>query len=224
METFVMNDLYTFITMKTVLGNIYGEMAYKLGANVDDIYKALSLAVDRIISPKYLKAGMGDGGGCHPRDNIALSWVANKIGLSFDIFEALMKAREAHTEWLVELIIEKHKKKYKETDCSLPIIILGKTFKPETDLIVGSPAMLLSNILNEKGIEYIHYDPYVDTDVEVDIKKLEKNKAIYFIATKHDVFVQMKFVPGSVVIDPFRFIQKQKGVKVIRICDNNGNN
>lgn len=199
----------TFVTMKTVLGNIYGEMAHKLGANVDDIYKALSISTDRIISSKYLKSGMGDGGGCHPRDNIALSYIARKVGLSFDIFDALMKAREYHTEWLTDVIIQKHK------ETGLPIIILGKTFKPETDLVVGSPSMLLSNILNEKNIEYIHYDPYVDK------WELDKGKAIYFIATKHDIFSEISFVPGSVVIDPFRYIRDQEGVKIIKIGKDN---
>lgn len=198
----------TFVTMKTVLGNIYGEIAYKLGANVNDIYNALSMATDRVISSKYLKAGMGDGGGCHPRDNIALSFIARKIDLSFDIFDALMKAREAHTEWLVNLIVEKHK----ETD--LPIIILGKTFKPETDLVVGSPALLVSNILKEKNIYHDHYDPYIDK------WELDKIKAIYFIATKHDIFSKIDYVPGSVIIDPFRYIRDQEGVKIIRIGEN----
>jgi 3-hydroxyisobutyrate dehydrogenase-like beta-hydroxyacid dehydrogenase len=68
----------TYITMKIVLANAYGEMSHKLGMNVDHIYEALSRATDRIMSPKYLRAGVGDGGGCHPRDNIALSFLANK--------------------------------------------------------------------------------------------------------------------------------------------------
>lgn len=195
----------TFITMKIVLGNIYGEMAYKTGANADDIHKALSMANDRIISNKYMKAGMGDGGGCHPRDNIALSYIAHKVGLSFDIFDALMKAREAHTEWLANLIEDKRK----ETE--LPVVILGKAFKPESNLCAGSPAILLSNILKEKGINHIHYDPYIDEPICFD------GASIYFIATKHESFTGIKFVCGSIIIDPFRFIPYQKDVKIIRI-------
>ncbi len=204
----------TFVTMKTVLGNIYGEMAYKLGANVDDIYKVLSMATDRIISPKYLKSGMGDGGGCHPRDNIALSFIANKINLSFDIFDALMKAREYHTEWLASLMVEKHK------ETNLPIIILGKTFKHETNLIVGSPAILLANILREKNIEFIHYDPYIDNKIDnkLDTNILDTNiRAIYFIATKHNVFKQLQFPKGSIIIDPFRYIEKSDNIELIQI-------
>lgn len=199
----------TFITTKIVLANTYGELAYKTGANVDDIYKALCLATDRLLSPKYLKAGMGDGGGCHPRDNIALSFLAKKIDLSFDIFESLMIAREEHTEWLADLIIE-YKKKTK-----LPVYILGKSFKPETNIVTGSPAMLLASILKEKKVFFEHYDPSIDSN-PLDIKDLKVG--VYFIATEHSYFKDYKFPKGSVVIDPFRYISKQdKLVKVVSL-------
>lgn len=198
----------TFITMKTVLGNLYGEMAYRLGANVDDIYRALTLATDRIISPKYLQAGMGDGGGCHPRDNIALSFVAKREGLSFDIFDALMTAREKHTEWLARLIVETQQM----TD--LPIVILGKAFKPETNLTTGSPARLLAHILEEMGVEFYHVDPKLGEAIPLNCP------ALFFIATKHDIFKSVLFPEGSVVIDPFRFITPQPGVRTLRIGDN----
>ena len=68
--------------------------------NVDHIYEALSLGTDRVISSKYLKAGVGDGGGCHPRDNIALSHLAKVNNLSSNIFEDLMIASEKHMKWL----------------------------------------------------------------------------------------------------------------------------
>lgn len=188
----------TFITTKTVLANIYGEMAHKLGMDVDDIYTALSFATDRIISPKYLKAGMGDGGGCHPRDNIALSHIARQIGLSHNIFEDLMAAREDHAEWLADLIMEQ--------DTSLPTIILGRSFKPETNIETGSPAILVSNILAEKGYAHAHME-----DANTD------QRAIWFIGTQHDRYKGIKFKQGSTVIDPFGYIKDQVGVKVIRI-------
>lgn len=199
----------TFITAKIVLANTYGELAHKTGANVDDIYKAVSLATDRLLSPMYLKAGMGDGGGCHPRDNIALSYLAKKLDLSFDIFESLMTSRENHTEWLAKLIIDQKNK------TKLPVIILGKAFKPETNIITGSPAILLANLLKEKKIPFIHLDPSVD-GIELDTNKLKAG--IYFIATQHDYFKNYKFPKGSVVIDPFRYVTSHdKSVQVISI-------
>ena len=70
----------TFISTKISFINSVMETCHSLpNTNVDEVSKALSLCTDRIISTKYMFGGMGDGGGCHPRDNIALSWFSKKI-------------------------------------------------------------------------------------------------------------------------------------------------
>jgi len=196
----------TFITTKTVLGNMYGEFAHKLGMNVDHIHQAFSLATDRLMSPKYLKSGVGDGGGCHPRDNIALSHLADKHNLSFNIFEQLMAAREKHMEWLGQLF----EQAMAESD--LPGIILGKSFKPETNIQTGSPAILLSSILKNKGLEFEHYEFDHPNDLPT---------AVYLIATAHQNYANLSFPQGSTVIDPFRIIPKKDGLKVVLIGGNN---
>jgi len=100
---------------------------------------------------------MGDGGGCHPRGNIALSWLAREHNLSYDLFSALMKCREKQTEWLAWLM-------YRTWKTGGDIEILGKAYKPGTNLTVGSPATLLGNILSENGVEFTHTDPYVEVE------------------------------------------------------------
>lgn len=195
----------TFITMKTVLANIYGEMADKLNMNSDDIVAALSMADRRIMSNKYLKSGMGDGGGCHPRDNIALSWVAKKVNLSHDIFTDFMKAREHHTDWLVDQIIIEHERS------RLPILVLGKTFKPGTNIVTGSPAILLANLLDEREVEFSHYDPFVDgPNLYID------EPHVIFLATEH-LYDLGEFPAGSVVIDPFGSTPELPGIRLIRL-------
>ncbi len=190
----------TWITAKTVIANTWGEIAHKTGMDFDAIHKAWSLATDRIISPRYMDSGMGDGGGCHPRDNIAMSYFAKLIGLSHDIFEDLMIAREAHTEWIAALAEQtawKH---------NLPLVILGRSFKPETDIETGSPSILLANILDEENVEYSH---------EEDI--YNPPRAVYLIGTKHDRYKRYDFLRGSVVIDPFRYMPEKEGVEIIAI-------
>jgi len=196
----------TFIGLKIVFINTMMEICHKTGADVDSVSNAMSLATERLISSKYLRAGMGDGGGCHPRDNIALSWLAQKLNLSHDIFNNLMLARENHTEWLADLIKDA-RKKYK-----LPVIILGKSFKSETNLVIGSPAILLANILKEKKIPFSHYEPLLGETIATD-----KKQAIYFLGTKHDAFKNYKFAKGSLVIDPFGYIADQAEVTIMRI-------
>lgn len=193
----------TFITAKTVLANLYGEMAHKCNMNVDDIFKAISLSTRRLLSPKYLKAGMGDGGGCHPRDNIALSWLARKVDLSYDFFESLMTAREQHCEFLADLIELEWRKGYQ-----LAITILGRAFKPETNIETGSPALLLSAILKRRGV--VH--DCVDT--------VPGRAGIFFIGCQHERYRLAKFPEGSVVIDPFRYIPEQDGVTVWQVGNN----
>ena len=70
----------TFISTKVALVNMIQDVSHKLGnMNVDNVTGALSRSTNRIISAKYMKAGMGDGGACHPRDNIALRWLAKEL-------------------------------------------------------------------------------------------------------------------------------------------------
>lgn len=191
----------TWITAKTVLANAWGEMCEKTGMNFDDMFKAWSLATDRLISPRYMQAGMSDGGGCHPRDNIALSHIAKEIGMSHNIWEDLMGAREDHVEWLASIVAEE------SIENELPITILGRSFKPETNIETGSGAILLANILSEQGFTFNHLE---------DISGILQ-KCVYFIATKHDRYKDLTFPNGSIVIDPFGYIPDRNDVTIRRI-------
>jgi UDPglucose 6-dehydrogenase len=196
--------------MKIAFANTWMEICHKIpGADVDEVTAALALATRRIISPMYLKGGMGDGGGCHPRDNIALSWLARELRLSYDFFEGLMIARERQTEWLAELM-----EAYDPVGEARALkVILGKSFKPETNITVGSPAVLLKNLLEERGHEVQMYDPYVDVGLPVP----RYPASTFVIGTKHPEFVDFEFPQGSVVIDPWRYIPQRPGVNVVSV-------
>lgn len=195
----------TFISTKISFINTLMEVCHKIGADIDAVSNAFALADQRLISMKYLYGGMADGGGCHPRDNIALSWLAKKLDMKYDWFENIMMQREKQTEWLVDLIKEQKDKH------NLPVTILGKSFKKETNIIVGSPAILLKNILDEYGVNVKMYDPKVDTE------KFEIEKSVFFIATNHDEFNTYNYPKGSVILDPWGYITDKDGVEVIRI-------
>jgi len=206
----------TFISTKIAFVNTLMEVCHKTGVNVDAVTDGLKLGTERLISPRYLTAGMGDGGGCHPRDNIALSWLARKLEMGFDFFECIMLQRERQTEWFADIIEDERNAEGNR----LPVIILGESFKPETNLVVGSPAVLLANVLRERSLDPKLVDPIVHPEQQewVDSPKLWLGKAIYFIGTRHQMFSQMDFPPGSVVIDPHRFVKDQDaGVKVVKL-------
>ena len=204
----------TLISTKIAFSNTLMELCHKLpNTNVDDVTNALKLANRRLISGYYMDGGMGDGGGCHPRDNIAMSYLSEKLNISHNWFEHIMKQRENQTEWLAKLIIENSK--------HFKINILGKSFKSESNLTLGSPAILLKNILQEKQKQINIWDPIVDGNFEEFEKKYQwkSEPQLFFIATKHDYFNNFPFYKGSIVIDPWRYIIDREDIELIRIGD-----
>lgn len=130
---------------------------------------------------------------CHPRDNIALSWLADQKDLSHDLFFDIMACREDQTRWLAELI---------ESHCGdLPVVLLGQAFKPNTNITTGSPARLLSHYLRTRNIEHVIHDPHVTPG------SAPTNTALYFVATQHEDWKAFSFPADSVVLDPFRYLQ-----------------
>lgn len=208
----------TFITTKIVMANNIMEMCNSLpNTNVDVVMGALKKGTDRLISPAYLDGGMGDGGGCHPRDNIAMSWLSNKLNIDNNYYDFIMRKRESQTAFFIKLI-----KKQKEENKELPLCILGTAFKPNTNIKVGSPSVLLSNLLREEKIEFESFDPNIINDNENSDPPLKTAK-IYFIGCKHDVFKTYVFPTDSVVIDPHRYIEEQPNVKLIQVGVGNSN-
>ena len=136
----------TFISTKVALVNMIQDVAEKNGnMNTDTITGALERSTKRIISSAYMKAGMGDGGGCHPRDNIALRWMAKEYNLGYDMFDAIMRAREVQAENIAKRLVEL------SNEYNLPIVILGKSYKPDVDYLEGSTTILTSYYINQLG-------------------------------------------------------------------------
>ena len=81
-----------------------------------------------------------------------------------------------------------------------PYYILGKTFKENTNLVLGSPSILLSNILKERNIEHEHYDPNVDSLCP------DFGVGTYIVTIPHEEFKKFIFPKGSTVIDVWRIL------------------
>lgn len=213
----------TFISLKIVFANTLMEICDGIaGADVDEVTQALQTGTDRIVSGRYLTAGMGDGGACHPRDNIAMSYLARNMGLRVDPFEFVTRAREQQSEYLAMLIDFHH-----SLHPQLPIMLLGKSYKPESDLVYGSPALLLASQLERFGLAYGHWDHHVDDGgLPPAMTLLGMQPAIWVICTKHPEYAEadMPFPPGSVILDPFRYINPDDhpGCTVIGIGSDRG--
>ena len=176
----------TFISNKIALVNMIQDVSYKLGnMDVDKVTDALGNSTMRIVSSKYMKAGMGDGGSCHPRDNIALRWLAQDLGLGYDLFEGIMTAREKQAENMARAIL-KHGK---------AVCFSSDTYKPGTDLVEGSYSLLVQHYVQKHGGTIVNG---FDTPVQVLVRVHETDK----ITADND----------TIIFDPWRTYPKADNV------------
>jgi UDPglucose 6-dehydrogenase len=174
----------TFISTKVALVNMIQDVAEKQGnINVDVVTNALANSTQRIMGKAYMQAGMGDGGGCHPRDNIALRYMAEHLGLGYDLFDAIMNAREKQAKNLAIKLVELSKK-YK-----LPIHILGESYKPGVEYKEGSTTILTGHYCKEMGHDII-------------FDKVDR-PAVYLLGHQQ-TFNDIQPPIGSVILDVWR--------------------
>ena len=209
----------TFISAKVGLVNMIQDFALKIGnINVDVVTDALAQSNMRIMGPKYMTAGMGDAGACHPRDNIALRWLAQEYDIGYDLFDTIMHAREIQAKNLALFLVEQAK------EHDLPIVIHGKAYKPNVPYCIGSYSTLVGYYVKEAGHGVVYVDPLADDPSEVvsgvdgpAVILMAHNRTITFgytgeQASDPDYF---QFKAGSVIVDPFRRESDRAGMTVI---------
>jgi UDPglucose 6-dehydrogenase len=209
----------TFISAKVGLANMIQDFAMKIGnINVDVVTNALARSTMRIMGPKYMTAGMGDAGACHPRDNIALRWLAEEYDIGYDLFDTIMRAREVQARNLAEFLVVKAQRH------NLPIVIHGKAYKPDVSYCIGSYSTLVGHYVQQCGHQVFYVDPLADdktsvvSDVSVAVVLLAHNRHVTYGYTGLDY--EDKFYydikPGSVIVDPWRSLPNtMKDIEVI---------
>jgi UDPglucose 6-dehydrogenase len=211
----------TFISAKVGLVNMIQDFAMKIGnIDVDVVTDALARSTMRIMGPKYMTAGMGDAGACHPRDNIALRWLAEEYNIGYDLFDTVMSAREVQAKNLAEFLITQS-----QLELDLPIVIHGKAYKPDVPYCIGSYSTLVGHYIKQRGIDVKFVDPLADdaTDVVTEVNGpavylWAHNRKITYEYTGDQLDTQpyCTIHPGSVVVDPWRKISKtMDGIKVV---------
>jgi len=196
----------TFISAKVSLVNMIQDVAMQQGnINVDVVTDALAQSKMRIMSPQYMTAGMGDGGACHPRDNIALRYMAQELDLGYDLFDAIMSARETQAENLAKFLIDIANEE------NMPIYIHGKAYKPKVPYLDGSYSLLVGHYCKEHGFTPTYIDPYTGDDYE------PRDPGVFLMAHSAEVTYEYTgqknqakdelycTIPiGSIVVDPWR--------------------
>ncbi len=142
----------SFLAMKISYINAISQICEKVGADVEKV--AEGMGMDKRIGKSFLKAGLGYGGSCFPKDVKAFISIAKDIGYDFN----LLKEVDYTNLLQIQLVI----KKTKELLWNLKgkqIGILGLSFKPDTDDIRESRAIEIIKILKEEGCIVKCYDP-----------------------------------------------------------------
>jgi len=209
----------TFISAKVGLVNMIQDFALKIGnINVDVVTNALARSTMRIMGPKYMTAGMGDAGACHPRDNIALRWLAEEYNIGYDLFDTVMHAREVQAKNLALFLVEQAKK------YNLPVVIHGKAYKPDVEYCIGSYSTLVGFYIKEAGLPVVYVDPLADNRDEVvdavdypSVFLWAHNRKITYEYTGNtpDTLPYCPILPGSVVVDPWRKMVDAPGITVV---------
>jgi len=203
----------TFISAKIGLVNMIQDVAIRQGnIDVDVVTNALAKSTMRIMGPQYMKAGMGDGGACHPRDNIALRYMADKLNLGYDLFDSIMTARELQAKNLAQELV-KHAEENR-----MSIFIHGKAYKPGVEYCDGSYSLLIGHYCEELGHKPTYIDPLTGDDIRgcYGVVLLAHNRKVTYEYRGFEETQNLycKIEKGSIVIDPWRSF-KSEDCKVI---------
>lgn len=153
----------SFLAMKISFINEIANLCEQIpGTDVNVI--AMGMGYDKRIAPYFLKAGIGYGGSCFPKDTEALFGFALDNGVRLGLIEKVMEVNKTRVTHAVNLI-ETHIRNFKEKK----IGVLGVAFKDNTDDIRESKAIEIVNVLLQKGYEVSVFDPSVN-EIQLNVK------------------------------------------------------
>lgn len=149
MTKYACND---FLALKISYMNDIANLCELIGANIDDVARGMSY--DARIGANFLKAGIGYGGSCFPKDTKALKFQAEKAGYRLRTVEA---AVDVNTEQKTKLFVKASNRMIAFE--RLKVAVLGLAFKPGTDDLREAPSLDNVALLLENGADVYAYDP-----------------------------------------------------------------
>ena len=134
------------------------EIANVCEATGADVVKvAEGIGLDHRLGPHFLRAGIGWGGSCFPKDGVALKQLASNSGYHFQLLNAVIEVNELQKRRVIGKL-EKHLGKLR----GKTIALLGLAFKPNTDDLREAPSLVLASRLLAEGAEVRAWDPVAD--------------------------------------------------------------
>jgi UDPglucose 6-dehydrogenase len=194
----------SFLATKISFINEIGNICKPLGIDCYEVAKGLGM--DSRVSPSFLRAGLGFGGSCFPKDVKAIVGKAKEVYYHPQVLNAALELNEAQPLRLIKLIEDKvGSLKGKE------VIVLGLAFKPDTDDMREAPSIKIINALLKKGAAVHAVDPEALETAKIilgekvkyykDPKEAMKHGDIVLIVTEWDEFKDRKLYGGKMVFD-----------------------
>ncbi len=142
----------SFLALKISYANVISDLCERLGGNVEEVTRAMGL--DSRIGPQFLKAGLGFGGFCLPKDVQAFVHLADQVGVDFGLLKEAERVNRQRIERLMDKV-RQHLWVVKDKQ----IALLGLAFKPFTDDIRLAPALDVIRRLQTEGAKLRATDP-----------------------------------------------------------------
>jgi UDPglucose 6-dehydrogenase len=214
-------SLNSYVTMKITFANILAEICEKIpGGDVDAVSDAIGL--DNRIGRKYLTGGLGFGGPCFPRDNIAVSYLARSLGVQNEIAEATDRYNRTIPIRFVDQLVQ----------CIKPgstVAILGLSYKPFSCVVEESQGIFLAKALSRHNLTVIGFDPLANKTAKYELKdhiqikesigECLENADVVLITTQDPAFSSLKIKDFQkdnkkiLVVDFWRLLKKELSEK-----------
>jgi len=222
-------SLNSYVTMKITFANILTELCEKIpGGDVDAVSDAIGL--DTRIGRKYLTGGLGFGGPCFPRDNVAVSYLARSLGVQNEIADATDRFNRTIPDRIVDRL----------TALIQPgstVAVLGLSYKPFSCVVEESQGVFLAKALSRQNLTVIGFDPLAnkyakqvlkdDILIKESVKECLDLADAVLITTQDPAFSGLKlqdFRNGKkevIVVDFWRILIRelsgQKGIQYIPV-------
>ena len=172
-----------FLATKITFINEIANLCEAAGADVQQVAKGIGL--DGRIGSKFLHAGPGYGGSCFPKDTLALTQIGQKYRAPQNIIETVVWVNAERQRTMADRVIEACDGNVKDKK----IAILGVSFKPNTDDVRESPALVIIPLLQEAGAKIHAHDPIAMNEAKKHLDDVHWTEDAYEAATDADILV-----------------------------------
>jgi UDPglucose 6-dehydrogenase len=148
-----------FLMTRVSFINEIANVCELVGADVTSVAEGVGL--DRRLGPHFLRAGIGYGGSCFPKDSLALKQLAANSGYHFQLLNAVIEVNELQKRRVIQKL-HRHLGPLR----GKTVALLGLAFKPKTDDMREAPSLVLASRLLAEGVQVRAWDPVAKPDLQ----------------------------------------------------------